>query len=48
MQGTVYLSKMKIVPAIKNLICRCLLYDCEMCFNLEFKRFTTGVNSCIN
>ena len=32
MQGTVInLARLKIVPTIKNLICRCLLYDCEMC-----------------
>ena len=31
MQGTVFtLGRLKIVPTIKNLICRCLLCDCEM------------------
>ena len=25
-----YLSRLKIVPTFKNLICRCLLYDCEI------------------
>ena len=30
MQGTVFtLARLKTVPTIKNLICRCLLYDCE-------------------
>ena len=24
------LARLKIVPTIKNMICRCLLYDCEM------------------
>ena len=31
MQGTVFtLARLKIVPTIKNLICRCLTFDCEM------------------
>ena len=31
MQGTVFtLARLKMVPTIKNLICRCLLYDCEI------------------
>ena len=31
MHGTMFtLARLKIVPMIKNLICRCLLYDCEM------------------
>ena len=29
-RNCVYLSKIGIVPTIKNLICRCLLYDCGM------------------
>ena len=29
MQGTVFtFTRLKIVPTIKNLICRCLIYDC--------------------
>ena len=31
LQGTVFtLAGLKIVPTIKNFICRCLLYDSEM------------------
>ena len=31
MQGTgITIARLKIVPTMKNLICRCLLNDCEM------------------
>ena len=35
-QGTVFtLARLKIFPTIKNLICKCLLFDCEMGCCLE-------------
>ena len=49
MQGTVFtLARLKIVPTIKNLICRCLVYDCEICCSRELCSFEiqTGVSGC--
>ena len=40
----VYLSKIEIVPTIKNLICRCLplIVRCDLVNNYVSKRFITG------
>ena len=52
MQGTVFtLARLKIIPTIKNLICRRLLYDCtcDAVVNYMFltDSLTTGVSGWI-